>query len=78
MYDRIDQQMDLSSSPSNHSETAFEGDHHRDRWSHLSVDMPDHMTDTCSDSGRYFSFPSFDMYEAGQQDEEKDAELKSP
>jgi len=28
-------------------------------------------------SGRYFSFPSFDLYEANQQDEEKEAE-KSP
>lgn len=28
-------------------------------------------------SGRYFSFPSFDMYEASQQDEEKENE-KSP
>lgn len=77
MYDRIDRQTDLSTSPSNHSEGAFEEDHPRDRWSHL-VDFPDHMTDTCSDSGRYFSFPSFDIYEAGQQDEEKDAAMKSP
>ncbi|KAK3373966.1 hypothetical protein B0T24DRAFT_679346 [Lasiosphaeria ovina] len=29
-------------------------------------------------SGRYFSFPSFDMYEAGQQDDDKDNDLKSP
>ncbi len=28
-------------------------------------------------SGRYFSFPSFDLYEANQQDEEKETE-KSP
>jgi hypothetical protein len=28
-------------------------------------------------SGRYFSFPSFDMYEANQQEGEKEAE-KSP
>lgn len=27
--------------------------------------------------GRYYSFPSFDIYEAGQQEEEKEAE-KSP
>jgi hypothetical protein len=30
------------------------------------------------DSGRYFSFPSFDLYEANQQDEEKEGEAKSP
>ena len=28
-------------------------------------------------SGRYFSFPSFDLYEASQQDDEK-SETKSP
>ncbi|KAK3378183.1 hypothetical protein B0H63DRAFT_239644 [Podospora didyma] len=28
-------------------------------------------------SGRYFSFPSFDVYEAGQRDD-KEADLKSP
>lgn len=29
-------------------------------------------------SGRYFSFPSFDLYETSQQDEEKETETKSP
>ncbi|KAL2133554.1 hypothetical protein VTI74DRAFT_2166 [Chaetomium olivicolor] len=29
-------------------------------------------------SGRYFSFPSFDEYEANQQDEEKESGAKSP
>ncbi|KAK5662745.1 hypothetical protein OQA88_6152 [Cercophora sp. LCS_1] len=29
-------------------------------------------------SGRYFSFPSFDMYETDQHDEHKENELKSP
>ncbi|KAK4219386.1 hypothetical protein QBC37DRAFT_134887 [Rhypophila decipiens] len=29
-------------------------------------------------SGRYFSFPSFDMYEAGQQEDDEKSEMKSP
>jgi hypothetical protein len=29
-------------------------------------------------SGRYYSFPSFDMYEGDQQDEHKEGEPKSP
>ncbi|KAK4127708.1 hypothetical protein N657DRAFT_223797 [Parathielavia appendiculata] len=29
-------------------------------------------------SGRYFSFPSFDLYEANQQDDEKESQTKSP
>ena len=31
-----------------------------------------------ADSGRYFSFPSFDTWEGDQQDEEKEGEMKSP
>ncbi len=30
------------------------------------------------DSGRYYSFPSFDMYEEDQQDEQKENQPKSP
>ncbi|KAL2260171.1 hypothetical protein VTK26DRAFT_5917 [Humicola hyalothermophila] len=29
-------------------------------------------------SGRYFSFPSFDLYEAREQDEDKESETKTP
>jgi hypothetical protein len=32
---------------------------------------------TTPDSGRYFSFPSFDLYEANQEDEEKERDTKS-
>ncbi|KAK3685995.1 hypothetical protein B0T22DRAFT_236601 [Podospora appendiculata] len=31
-----------------------------------------------SSNGRYFSFPSFDMYEADQQGDEEKTEMKSP
>ncbi|KAK3325631.1 hypothetical protein B0H66DRAFT_599785 [Apodospora peruviana] len=31
-----------------------------------------------SSSGRYFSFPSFDMYEADQEEDEKESDMKSP
>ncbi len=30
------------------------------------------------DSGRYFSFPSFDTWDPDRQDKEDDAEAKSP
>ncbi|KAG7289004.1 hypothetical protein NEMBOFW57_005365 [Staphylotrichum longicolle] len=54
-----------------------------DRHGELSsspVSQPDSFDDMHRDplSGRYFSFPSFDLYEANQQDEEKDGETKSP
>ncbi|KAK4251128.1 hypothetical protein VTI28DRAFT_3571 [Corynascus sepedonium] len=53
-----------------------------DRHSELSS-SPDSNPDSFDDlhhhpfSGRYFSFPSFDLYEASQQDDEK-SESKSP
>ncbi|AEO56367.1 hypothetical protein MYCTH_2314610 [Thermothelomyces thermophilus ATCC 42464] len=53
-----------------------------DRHSELSS-SPDSNADAFDDlhrhpfSGRYFSFPSFDLYEASQQDDEK-SESKSP
>ncbi|KAK0720484.1 hypothetical protein B0H67DRAFT_192153 [Lasiosphaeris hirsuta] len=50
-----------------------------DRCSDLSsspVSLDEMHSRPCT--GRYFSFPSFDMYEEGQQDEEKDGDLKSP
>lgn len=59
MYDSVDRQSELSSSPVSHSD-GFDDLHHH----------------PCS--GRYFSFPSFDIYEADQQDEHKETELKSP
>ncbi|KAL2019971.1 hypothetical protein VTK56DRAFT_8971 [Thermocarpiscus australiensis] len=54
-----------------------------DRQSELSsspVSQPDTFDDlhAHSFSGRYFSFPSFDMYESSQQDEEKETETKTP
>ncbi|KAK3308667.1 uncharacterized protein B0T15DRAFT_392565 [Chaetomium strumarium] len=52
MFDSIDRQGDLSSSPV--SQASFD-----DRHPH-------------SYSGRYFSFPSFDLYEASQEDGEKE------
>ncbi|KAK4453603.1 hypothetical protein QBC34DRAFT_188733 [Podospora aff. communis PSN243] len=59
MYDSVDRQSELSSSPVSHPDGFDELRHH-------------------SYSGRYFSFPSFDIYEADQQDEHKETELKSP
>jgi len=35
-------------------------------------------TDNDADNGRYFSFPSFDMYEASQQEDDEKTEMKSP
>ncbi|KAK3903341.1 hypothetical protein C8A05DRAFT_32923 [Staphylotrichum tortipilum] len=54
-----------------------------DRHSELSsspVSQPDSFDEMHSNpySGRYFSFPSFDLYEGNQQDEEKEGEAKSP
>ncbi|KAK4151302.1 hypothetical protein C8A00DRAFT_17264 [Chaetomidium leptoderma] len=55
-----------------------------DRHSELSS-SPGSQSDTFDDdghhhqlSGRYFSFPSFDLYEASQQDEDKASDTKSP
>ncbi|KAM7194768.1 hypothetical protein V8F20_007788 [Naviculisporaceae sp. PSN 640] len=44
------------------------------------VSHPDGFDDIYphSGSGRYFSFPSFDMYEAGQQEEDEKSDIKSP
>jgi hypothetical protein len=53
-----------------------------DRHSELSC-SPDSNPDSFDDmhtrpsAGRYFSFPSFDLYEGSQQDDEK-SETKSP
>ncbi|KXX81734.1 hypothetical protein MMYC01_200707 [Madurella mycetomatis] len=58
MYDSVDRQGELSSSPGS-SPDGFD-------------ELHPHQF-----SGRYFSFPSFDMYEASQQDGEKENE-KSP
>jgi len=59
MYDSVDRQSELSSSPICQNDGFDELHHH-------------------SYSGRYFSFPSFDIYETDHQDENKDAEPKSP
>ncbi|KAK3945022.1 hypothetical protein QBC46DRAFT_131931 [Diplogelasinospora grovesii] len=38
----------------------------------------DDLQSSPSYSGRYFSFPSFDQYEAGQREDEKETDMKSP
>ncbi|AEO62805.1 uncharacterized protein THITE_2107426 [Thermothielavioides terrestris NRRL 8126] len=59
MFDNVDRQGELSSSPVSQADSFEDRDPH-------------------PYSGRYFSFPSFDLYEASQEDEEKQSEIKSP
>jgi len=42
------------------------------------ISNPGGFEDMQSYPGRYFSFPSFDIYEPNQQDEDKEGEIKSP
>lgn len=77
MYDSIDRQSELSSSPVCQPDGFDDLRHHSCRillesspsWAQLIA---------VAGSGRYFSFPSFDIYEADQQDQHKETELKSP
>ncbi|KAH8908770.1 hypothetical protein BR93DRAFT_925865 [Coniochaeta sp. PMI_546] len=73
MYDR---QGGLALSPINHTESL-----EKIRPHHRSFPAPRgayiRSLTQSSDTGRYYSFPSFDIYEASQQDEEKESE-KSP
>jgi hypothetical protein len=74
MYDNMDHHGSLSSSPDS-SPDAFDELH-----PHPCTSFPLLLTTMLISktvSGRYFSFPSFDLYEANQQDDEK-SETKSP
>jgi hypothetical protein len=76
MYDSIDRHGELSSSPVSQAESYDE------MHSPCSSPLPassstGQVLTVVADSGRYFSFPSFDLYEASQQDDGK-SETKSP
>lgn len=76
MYDGVDRHGDLSSSPGS------QADSYDEMHSSCKLLLPvpsstESLLTSGSDSGRYFSFPSFDLYEASQQDEGK-PETKSP
>ncbi|KAK1760738.1 hypothetical protein QBC47DRAFT_13431 [Echria macrotheca] len=60
MFDSVDRQSELSSSPLSQPSGFDELHHHHHSY-----------------SGRYFSFPSFDMYEADHEEESKE-DHKSP
>ncbi|EAA26737.2 hypothetical protein GE21DRAFT_8047 [Neurospora crassa] len=62
MYDSLGRHCELSSSPISNPD-GF--DELRDSYSH-------------SHSQRYFSFPSFDLYESPHQEEDKEPHMKSP
>lgn len=62
MYDSLSRHSELSSSPISNPD-GF--DELRDSYSH-------------SHSQRYFSFPSFDLYESPHQEEDKEPHMKSP
>ncbi len=77
MYDSVDRHGELSSSPVSQPDSFDEMHPH----SGMCVPIllpPESLLTVRPVSGRYFSFPSFDLYEANQQDEEKEAEAKSP
>jgi len=78
MFDSMDRQGELSSSPVSHPD-GF-GDMHP----HSCTCYIDNSScwictnDWSIGSGRYFSFPSFDMYEAGQREDDEKSDMKSP
>jgi hypothetical protein len=82
MFDRVDRPSDPSSSPVNESDGFDSVMPHHCSYHHPAIPEtsdPFGLTHISSpDSGRYFSFPSFDMYEGGQQDEDKESDMKSP
>jgi hypothetical protein len=78
IYDGVDQHGELSSSPVSQSETFDDMHPHSGTSLPLQHDVFELVLTVEPVSGRYFSFPSFDLYEANQQDEEKEAEGKSP
>ncbi len=78
MFDSMDGQGELSSSPTSHpglfddfnpcESTPFDGAYSESLVNQLTV---------WTDSDRYVSFPSFDMYEVDQQ-EGKESDMKAP
>jgi len=76
MYDSVDRQSELSSSPVSHPDGFDELHHHSCMLPWVLSTSATKLT-VVTDSGRYFSFPSFDMYEADQQGECKE-DAKSP
>jgi hypothetical protein len=78
MYDGVDRHDDLSSSPGSHSDSSFDDMHpHQRMFLAPRIVNPEMVLTANPVSGRYFSFPSFDLYEGSQPDEEK-SEAKSP
>ncbi|KAK0635478.1 hypothetical protein B0T17DRAFT_503008 [Bombardia bombarda] len=71
-----------SASPLSARTAMFESMEHRHQGelSSSPVSSPDSFDDMHirPHTGRYFSFPSFDMYEAGEQEEDKESDIKSP
>jgi len=78
MYDSVDRQSELSSSPVSHPDGFDELRHHHSCMAVFPWILSRSLLTSPEDSGRYFSFPSFDMYEADQQEDHKETELKSP
>jgi len=76
VYDSVDRHSELSSSPDSNPDS-FDDLHHHPCMLSLVTSWRRTLLTVEIVSGRYFSFPSFDLYEASQQDDEK-SESKSP
>lgn len=83
MFDSPGRQSDFSTSPVSHQD-GFDDMPHRPRMATPELLFSAaHILTPRPDTGRYFSFPSFDMYEdhhhhQHEDDERKDSEPKSP
>lgn len=81
MYDSLSRHSELSSSPISNPD-GF--DELRDSCAsvcfchHIFGPRANASTDSHSHSQRYFSFPSFDLYESPHQEEDKEPHMKSP
>jgi len=75
MYDSMGRQGELSFSPISNP-GGFED--MQSCTASLPSDTRALLLTTPADPGRYFRFPSFDIYEPNQQDEDKEGEIKSP
>jgi hypothetical protein len=80
MFDSPGRQSEFSTSPVSHQDS-FDDMPHRPRMATRDLlFFSAHILTPHPDTGRYFSFPSFDMYEDHQHEDDnrKDSEPKSP
>jgi hypothetical protein len=77
MFDSVDRQSSLSTSPVSQPDAFLDMHPHQCTSPRRAVEYRTQLT-LNTVSKRYVSFPSFDLYEAREQDEEKETETKSP